>query len=82
MSFGSVYFLAEMNSVDNAAFLLGQIGLSTPGMSFEISYGDSDSYSETTIAVAKRIPLGPVSLRAGYRFRAEEIVFGLSFNTF
>ncbi len=82
MSFGSVYLLAEMNSVDNAAFVLGQMGLSAPGMSLEISYGESDSYSETTFAVSKRISDGPVSLRGGYRFRAEEVFLGVSVNTF
>jgi hypothetical protein len=81
-SFGSVYLLAEMNSVDNAAFVLGQMGLSAPGMSLEVSYGESDSYSETAFAVAKSIASGPVSIRGGYRFRAEEIFLGVSVNTF
>jgi hypothetical protein len=82
MPFGSLYFLGELNSVDHAGFLLGQVGISSIGMSFEISYGQSDSYSETTFAASKRLADGPVSLRAGYRFKAEEFFLGLSVNTY
>lgn len=80
--FGSIYLLGEYNSIENAAFVSAQFGFSGPGLQFEASYGESDSYSETSLAVSKKLGRGPVSLRAGYRLSAEEVFVGLSVNTF
>ena len=80
--FGSVFLLAELNSIENSRFVLAQLGLSAPGAAIELSHGESETYSETTLAVAKRFGDGPTSLRAGYRFEAEELFVGLSINTF
>ncbi|GLT08386.1 hypothetical protein ACFQFQ_16840 [Sulfitobacter porphyrae] len=80
--FGSVFLLADLNSIENSWFVLAQFGLSGPGLSFELSHGESDTYSETSLAVAKRLGDSPTSLRAGYRFDADEIFVGLSINTF
>lgn len=81
-SFGSLYLLGEFNTIDRAAFATAQFGLSGPGLQVEISYGQSDTYAETTLAVSRKLGDGPVSLRAGYRFRADEVFVGVSVNTF
>lgn len=80
--FGSIYGLAEANSIDHAWFLLGQLTLQQPGLSFELSRGGSDSYLETTIAVQKKLSDGPVSLRFGYKLSSEEFFIGFNINTF
>tara|TARA_R110002049_G_scaffold101576_1_gene246571 strand:+ start:3979 stop:4536 length:558 start_codon:yes stop_codon:yes gene_type:complete len=80
--FGGVFLLADLNSIDRSWFVLGQLGLSKPGLSFELSHGESETYSETSLAVVKRYGDGPTSLRAGYRFDAKEMFIGLSINTF
>ncbi len=81
-SFGSVYGLAEFNSIDNAWFLLGQLTFQQPGLSLELSRGGSDSYHETTVAVQKKLSDGPMSLRAGYKLSSEEFFIGFNINTF
>lgn len=80
--YGSLYLLAEANTVEDSAFALVQFGLSGPALVLEISHGRSDSYSETTFAVAKGVAGTPAALRAGYRFDAEELFLGVSINTF
>ena len=80
--FGSVFLLADLNSIENSWFVLGQLGLSQPGLAIELSYGESDTYSDTSLAIAKRIGDTPASLRAGYKFDSEEVFVGLSINTF
>lgn len=81
-SFGSVYGLAELNSIDAAWFLLAQLTLQELGLSFELSDGGSDSYRETTIAFQKKLSDGPASLRFGYKLRSEEVFIGFNINTF
>lgn len=81
-SFGSVYGLAEANSIDNAWFLLAQLTLQDPGLSFELSRGGSDSYRETTVAFQKRLSEGPTSLRFGYKLSSDEFFIGFNINTF
>lgn len=80
--FGSIYGLAELNSIDEAWFVLAQLNLQQPGLSFELSDGGSDSYRETTIAVQKKLSDGPASLRFGYKLRSEEVFIGFNINTF
>ncbi|AWI83934.1 hypothetical protein CEW88_09745 [Alloyangia pacifica] len=78
---GSFYYLAEVNSIDNSWFLLASSGWGETGFGTELSTGGSDSYSDTTLAVTKHYD-GPVSFRAGYRFESEEFFIGFSVNTF
>lgn len=80
-SWGSFYYLAEVNSIDNSWFLLASTGWGDSGFNTELSTGGSDSYSDTTLAVSKQYD-GPVSLRVGYRFESEEYFIGFSINTF
>ena len=79
---GNVYGLVDLGSIDRSWFVLGQVGLRAPGLTLELSRGGSDEYSEATIAVSKRLPNSPVSLRTGYQFEAGEVFVGMSFNTF
>lgn len=80
-SFGSVFALADVGSIDRSWFLLGQVTLQQ-GLGFELSRGGSDTYTETTLAIQQQLNGGPVRLRLGYRFEDEEIFVGVSFNTF
>lgn len=80
--FGSLFLLGEANTIEASVFAVGQLAFSGPGLTLELSHGRSDTYSETTLAVSKRIGAAPVSLRGGYRFDAEEVFVGLAVNTF
>ncbi|WP_306133266.1 hypothetical protein [Roseivivax marinus] len=81
-SFGAVYLLGEAGTIDNSWFALVQTSFGNSGVSAELSRGGSDTYDEATFAVNKRVGDGDVSLRAGWRFIAEEAFVGLSINTF
>ena len=81
-SFGSVFGLVEASSIDSAWFVLAQLTLQQPGLSFELSRGGSDSYRETTIAVQKKLSDWPMSLRFGYKLSSEEVFIGFNVNTF
>ncbi|MBS1302688.1 hypothetical protein [Loktanella sp. SALINAS62] len=81
-SFGGVFTLAEVSTVESAWFVLGQLNWQATGLGLELSRGGSDNYSETTLAVSKRITDRPVSLRFGYKLSSEEVFFGLNINTF
>ncbi len=81
-SFGGIFALAEVNTIDSAWFLLGQVSWRATGLGLELSRGGSDSYDETTIALSKRLSDRPVSLRFGYKLSSEELFFGININTF
>jgi hypothetical protein len=80
-SFGFVFLSAQYNTIDNDWFALAQIG-NGQGQSVDLTAGGSDLYSERSLAVNYRIGDGPVSLRGGYRFEAEQFFIGLSVNTY
>ncbi|WP_052362622.1 hypothetical protein [Falsirhodobacter sp. alg1] len=80
--FGGVYGLAQVSTIYDAWFVLGQISFADSGFGIELSSGGSESYSETTIALQKRFTGTPVSLRTGYKTDAKEYFIGFSFNTF
>jgi len=80
--FGSIFLLADLNSIDTSWFVLAQLGLAHPGIVVEVSRGESNTYSETSIAVTKKLGDSPANLRVGYRLDAEELFLGFSFNTF
>ncbi len=79
---GSVFLLADLDTNDSSWFVLSQLTYDGIGMAIELSHGESDSYSETTIALAKRLSDSPVSMRIGYKFISEEVFVGMSINTF
>lgn len=80
--FGSVFLLADFDTNESAWFVLAQGTNARFGLSVELSHGESDNYAETSIALAKRLSDSPVSLRLGYRLKANEIFAGVSINTF
>ena len=80
--FGSVFLLADLNSIDSSWFVLAQFQLAGPNLSIELSHGESETYSETSVALSRRLNGGPVSLRVGYRLESREAFAGISINTF
>ncbi|EIE48729.1 hypothetical protein AL036_20170 [Salipiger aestuarii] len=80
-SFGFVFLSAQYNTIDNDWFALAQIG-NGQGHSVDLTAGGSDLYSERSLAINYRLGDGPVSLRGGYRFEAEQVFMGLSVNTY
>ncbi|MAQ82712.1 MAG: hypothetical protein CMH12_05710 [Maritimibacter sp.] len=81
-SFGSLFVLAEYSTIDNNYFGLVQTGFGTSGFAAEFSVGGSEKYDATTLAVSKRIGDGPVYLRGGFKFVAQEAFIGFALNTF
>lgn len=81
-SFGSTYLLADVSSVHQSWFLLGQLTFAPANFGVELSRGGSDSYRETTLAFQKRIANGPLSVRLGYKLTSDEVFAGFSINTF
>lgn len=79
--FGFVFLSGQYNTIANDWFTLAQVG-NGQGLSVDLTAGGSDTYSEQAAALNFRLNDGPVSLRAGYRFQAESIFFGLSVNTY
>lgn len=80
--FGSAYFLGEASTVYNSWFLLTQVTYAPADLGIELSRGASETYSETTVAVQKRLAGSSVSLRVGYKLSSEELFAGFSINTF
>lgn len=79
--FGGIFGLAEVSTIDDAWFVLGQVSWNS-GFGIELSSGASDTYSETTIALSQRLGDGPLRLRLGYRTEDREVFFGISYSTF
>lgn len=81
-NFGGLYFQGEANTIDKALFVIGQAVFFEPRLTLEASYGESVTYSEMSLALAKRLGDGPLSVRAGHRFDAGSWFLGVSINTF
>ncbi len=79
--FGFVFLSGQYNTIQNDWFALVQVG-NGRGLSVDLTAGGSDTYSEHSVAVNYRLGDGPAGLRAGYRFEADEVFFGLSVNTY
>jgi len=79
---GGIYGLFEANTIDHAWFASVQASHDATGWGVELSKGESDTYSETTLAVRKRLGKGPVYLRAGAKIESDEIFIGIAVNTF
>lgn len=79
--FGGIFGLAEIGSIDDSWFLLGNVTLHG-GLGIELSRGGSDTYTETTIALQQQLGNGPVRLRLGYRVEEQEVFIGVSYSTF
>lgn len=82
-SFGSIFLLGEVTTIDRGYFALAAVGFDKPDVTFEFSYlGDDDGFRDTVAAVAFGIPKTKASFRAGYKFDSEESFVGISINTF
>ena len=80
--FGSTFLLADLNTINQSWFVLGQVTFAPSNFGLELSRGGSNTYHETTLALQKRLTDSPVSLRLGYRFSSREAFAGFSVNTF
>lgn len=82
-SFGSIFLLGEITTIDRGYFALAAIGFNEPDVTFEFSYlGDDDGFRDKVAAVAFGIPNTKAGFRAGYKFDSEESFVGISINTF
>lgn len=80
--FGFMFLSAQYNTYQNDWFALAQFG-NASGLSVDLTAGGSETYSEQAVAVNYRLDdEGPVRLRAGYRFDAQQVFVGLSVNTY
>ncbi|EYD76381.1 hypothetical protein Rumeso_02045 [Rubellimicrobium mesophilum DSM 19309] len=79
---GAVFLQASAGTNRKNYFTQAQLTLADPGLTFAISRGASLDYEETSLSVSKQLGDGPVSIRAGYRFNADEVFVGFSVNTF
>ncbi len=83
MSWGGLFGIAEVSSVDTGYFAMVQANLSGSGLSFEVTAnGDDDGYHENALVAGYRLGQSDLRLRLGYKIRAEELFVGISLNTF
>jgi len=82
-SFGSLFLLGEVSTIDRAYFGLASLGLRDPAVTVELTHqGDDDGYRGSALAIVKPLAGTDLSLRAGYKFEAGEVFVGMSINTF
>ena len=79
---GSYFLQASVGTINRNFFLQAQATFAEPSLTVGLSRGGSTEYDETSLSISKQLGDGPVSLRAGYRFQAEEFFVGFSVNTF
>ena len=79
---GSYFLQASGGTIDRNFFLQAQATFEGPDLTVALSRGGSTEYDETSLSLSRQLNDGPVSLRAGYRFQAEEFFVGFSVNTF
>lgn len=79
---GSYFLQASVGTINRNFFLQAQATFAEPGLTVGLSRGGSTEYDETSLSISKQLGDGPVSLRVGYRFQAEEFFVGFSVNTF
>jgi hypothetical protein len=79
---GAYFLQASAGTIDRNFFLQAQATINGPDLTIALSRGGSTEYDETTLSISRPMGDGPVSLRAGYRFQAEEVFIGFSVNTF
>jgi hypothetical protein len=79
---GAYFLQASAGTISRSFFLQAQATFNGPDLTIALSRGGSTDYDETTLSVSRPLGDGPVSLRAGYRFEAEEFFVGFSVNTF
>lgn len=82
-SFGHVFLLGEVTSIDLGYFGLATVGFTKPDIDFDfVVQGDNAGYSDQSIAATFGIGATGARLRAGYRFQSKEAFLGFSVNSF
>ncbi|MEC7762572.1 MAG: hypothetical protein VX874_11755 [Pseudomonadota bacterium] len=82
-SFGHVFLLGEVTSIDLGYFGLATVGFDKPDVDFEfVVQGDNAGYSDQSIAATFGLGTPGARLRAGYRFQSREAFLGMSLNSF
>jgi len=82
-SWGSVFVLADFNTIQNEYLLLGELSHAASGLSASLALqGSDEDFQENTLVVGYGIPQSRVRLRLGYRFEAQQVVVGFSVSTF
>lgn len=81
-TFGSVFVLADYNTIKNEYQLLGEVAHWDSGLSAAVSIQGGDSFRENSLFLGYDIRETPVRLRLGYRFREKRAVIGFAINTF
>ena len=80
---GSVFVLADYNTILNEYLLLGEVTHANSGLSGSLAIqGGDNGFRENTIVLGYSIPQTPFGLRLGYRFKARQAVVGFTVNTF
>lgn len=80
---GSVFVLADYNTILNEYLLLGELSHANTGLSGSLAIqGGNNGFRENTIVLGYSIPQTPFGLRLGYRVNARQAVVGFTINTF
>ncbi len=81
-NFGAFLWLVDASTIDKSLLLLGQFSLAKQNMSFELAFGRSEDFLDTSITLSRTFGDSRFSGRIGYRFVAEDLFLGISYNTF
>ena len=80
---GSVFVLAEYNTILKEYLLLGELSHAHSGLSGSLAIqGGANGFRENTVFLGYSIPETPYGLRLGYRVNARQAVIGFTVNTF
>lgn len=80
---GSVFVLADYNTILNEYLLLGELSHANSGLSGSLAIqGGNNGFRENTLVVGYSIPETAFGLRLGYRINARQAVIGFTINTF
>jgi len=80
---GSVFVLADYNTILNEYLLLGELTHANSGLSGSLAIqGGDNGFRENTFILGYAIPQTPFGLRLGYRVNARQAVIGFTINTF
>ncbi|WP_188790666.1 hypothetical protein [Salipiger pallidus] len=79
--FGFVFVSAQYDTIDSSWFSVAEFG-GTDGLSISVTAGGSDTYSDQTVSLNRKVGDGPFTVRTGYRFESEALFVGLSVNTY
>ena len=82
-SWGSVFALADFNSINSEYLALLEVGHTKSGFAaFTAIQGDRTNFREDTVGISLQLRETRARLRLGHRLRARTTFIGISFNTF